>query len=485
MTRAPNRLKALLLIGAATLYAGAAFADGSDSETQVRGETTVQDGSSVDQRIEDLENQIQDLKRAQAAKFAETKRVQDEQVKVTLDNGRPTFKTADGNFTAALRALIQFDAAYYDDSDLTVANDLSSGTNFRRARFGIEGTAFKNWEYSFIGEFGGSGVEAPKISQASVQYNGWAPVSIIAGAYAPYITLEDSGGAADTIFLERASSVDIVRSIAAGDGRSGVGVTAAGEEYFAHFSYTGGVVGDAEVFDEQQAVLGRAAGLLVNEGTFKVIVGANASYVFDLNEPTAGPSAVEVARFRDRPELRVSGTRLVDTGNINAEDTTHWGVDAGVLFQNFYAEAGYYQFGAERTGVLDSVDFDGWYAQGSWLVTGESRRYDNKRGAFRSPKVDKPLNGGEGSGAGAWEVALRYSTIDLNDNAGNAGAVTPAGGIRGGEQDIWTLGLNWYANSFVRVQTNYQLIDVERLNGAGAQIGGDARALSLRLQFAL
>jgi phosphate-selective porin OprO/OprP len=74
--------------------------------------------------------------------------------------------------------------------------------------------------------------------------------------------------------------------------------------------------------------------------------------------------------------------------------------------------------------------------------------------------------------------------LDLNDNAGAPGAATPAGGVRGGKQTISTVGLNWYPNRTVRFLLDYQWADIDRLNGAGADIGADFQALSLRSQVA-
>ncbi len=57
----------------------------------------------------------------------------------------------------------------------------------------------------------------------------------------------------------------------------------------------------------------------------------------------------------------------------------------------------------------------------------------------------KPLqNFKPGEGWGAWELAARYSYIDLNDNP-----------INGGRLGTITGGINWYLNPNTKFQFNY------------------------------
>jgi phosphate-selective porin OprO/OprP len=86
--------------------------------------------------------------------------------------------------------------------------------------------------------------------------------------------------------------------------------------------------------------------------------------------------------------------------------------------------------------------FSGGYGQVSWFATGEQRPYSAKKGAFKSPKITRPFDLSQGDW-GAFELAARYSHLDLND-----------GGLTGGELTATTLGANWYVNNNVRFMGN-------------------------------
>src|SRR5690348_4564131 len=70
---------------------------------------------ALEKRNEELEQQIADLKGQVAAGQGQIREEIHAQPTVALANGRPTFSTPDGNFKFALRSVVQFDAAKYDE----------------------------------------------------------------------------------------------------------------------------------------------------------------------------------------------------------------------------------------------------------------------------------------------------------------------------------------------------------------------------------
>ncbi|HMB70307.1 MAG TPA: porin, partial [bacterium] len=121
------------------------------------------------------------------------------------------------------------------------------------------------------------------------------------------------------------------------------------------------------------------------------------------------------------------------------------------------------EFLSASTAALDDSDptFTGWYAFGSWFLTGEHRPYKQSSGTFDRPEPASNFDG-EG-GVGAWELAVRMSRIDLDD-----------GDIAGGRLDDVTVGLNWYLNPNFRWMANYVLADLED--------AGSSHALLTRFQ---
>ena len=131
--------------------------------------------------------------------------------------------------------------------------------------------------------------------------------------------------------------------------------------------------------------------------------------------------------------------------------------------------------------VPPNPSFSGWYAQASWMLTGESRIYNPVDSRFDAPKTNYNFNPEAGTW-GAFELAARYSRLDLNYRQGVLGTAPVLGAVRGGEQKIGTLGLNWYLNPSMRIMLDYQHVEIDRLSATGLQTGQTYNAVAARGQ---
>lgn len=175
-----------------------------------------------------------------------------------------------------------------------------------------------------------------------------------------------------------------------------------------------------------------------------------------LNAPPRGN-----VRFRSIPEIFVgeAGPGLVGTTGQavpGAANGTPFFVDTGLMsavrdVNTFGLEAlmvhGPLSFQSEvMSASVDQVGggsfFWGNYSQVGYFLTGEHRPYDRKLAVI--DRVMPNQSFGKGGGIGAWEVATRFSHIDLTDGA-----------IIGGRMDNMTFGVNWYINPYVRWEFNY------------------------------
>jgi len=435
-----------------------------------------------------------------------------------LDSGRPVISTPDGRFSANLIAVMQFDVADYfqrsagplatdlrragSASDNTRARELSNGTTFRRARIGIGGRAFGDFEYSALFDFGGSGQEdSGHVQELWLQYSGWKPAHFRVGAFAPFIGLEDAGSTNGMLFLERPASADIARSLAGGDYREAGQVTFNTSRWFASGAITGRLVNTAgssatQPYDSQLGFIARLAALPVRSADNIVHIGIHGSYVAhpaDTGGPDAAANAVRYGiQLRERPELRVDGTRLIDTGAIDANHAYTAGIEFAAQHRNLMLQSEYERIGIDRRNpALSNPRFHGFYVEGSWIITGQQRRYNSGNFAFDGPQVSGSFNPARGNW-GVWELALRYSDTDLNYRAGAPGTAPLPDAVRGGDQQIVSAGINWYLNSIARIMLDYQHVRIDHLSPnattfvtpVGAQVGQSYSAGAMRFQFA-
>lgn len=476
---------------------------------------------------------VQTVQAAQAkdeATAAAAAKLAPSSVVTTIAAGRPVWSTADGRFTATVHGILQMDAGLYSQApagpiatdlrrsgpalgasssnvDLAHARDLKDGVDFRRARLGVEGTAFSDWDYKLILDFGGSGVEnAGQLYEGWVQYSGLKPLRLRVGAFSPSIGLEDQASTNSMPFLERSAIEDMARGLAAGDTRISAEAFANGPHYLVSGAITGRTIGvintgtaaaTAQTFGDPLGFVGRAAVSPFHGDDWMLHFGVHGSYV-DRPANATGPGTSGVIpitsyteAFSNTQELRVDGTKLINTGNLSADHASTVGLEFAAQKGPFLLQSEYERFDISRTDGVASPHFHGWYVEGLWMLAGGARKYNAQTAAFDAPVVTRPFSLRDHAW-GAWELGLRYADADLNYHAGLAGAAPGVDAIRGGEDRNLAVGLNWYPNALVRFMLDYQHVRIDRLSPnatlyqtpVGAQIGQTYDTVSVRSQFA-
>jgi len=204
-----------------------------DAQAQAQVQPSAQ-AQAQQAQLDALNEQLADLKTQQTTANADIITLKaPPPVTVSLPNGKPALASSDGRFSANIKAIVMFDAgAYLQKHNLPAtitgaARDLNDGTNFRRARFGIDGKLYKNFDYGLIYEFGGSGAEdAGHIQEAWLQYSGLKPFRIRLGAFEPNIGLAAAVSTSQMPLMERPAPAEVARNVAAGDSRVAFQVSA-------------------------------------------------------------------------------------------------------------------------------------------------------------------------------------------------------------------------------------------------------------------
>jgi phosphate-selective porin OprO/OprP len=224
-----------------------------------------------------------------------------------------------------------------------------------------------------------------------------------------------------------------------------------------------------------------------------------------LNSGTNAGGGSTALRFRDRPEIRVDGTRLIDTGNIAAKTGDMIALDAEGNWQNFYLGGEWAQFKMDRqcgavtlaqnalcassAAVIDHPTFKGWTVEGSWIITGETKTYspsaiNNEVGGYNMPVPSQPFSLA-GNSWGAWELVARYSNTNMNWNTNQLAATGQLAGILGGQERIMAVGINWYLNRNIRIMLDDNIVSVSKGTQAlPDRDSQDFNVVGLRFQYA-
>jgi phosphate-selective porin OprO/OprP len=288
--------------------------------------------------------------------------------------------------------------------------------------------------------------------------------------------------------MERASAGVIATNIAAGDFRSTFGTRWYNDTFWAGAYVTGpstGAIHSASSINppgttEQYGVVARAAGQIVSGKDYSLHLGADAQFLI---QPAHNLIAnTQTLALSDRPELRLDPTTLISTGAMaGVSGAQVYSAEAAATYGPLILQGEYLWFNVDRNALpgLTSVKFQGGYAQAGYVLTGETHKYNPGSASYGGIVPDNPFSL-TGGGWGAWEIAARASTIDLNDQ------LATANGVAGGRQTVYTAALNWYVNRNVRFMFNYLHGTVAKQVSATnfGDTGSKFDAVAMRTQWA-
>lgn len=426
------------------------------------------DVNALVQRLQELEQKVKILER----KGELDKEATAEKAKAipTLSIGASGLQatSADTNFTFALRGLLQIDTRTYFGDGGIQGND---SFLVRRARPIFSGTVFRDFDFMFNPDFGGSTVQIFD-AYLNYRYEPWLQARI--GKFKSPVGLEYLQSDQVTLFNERALPTALV------PGRD-VGFQIWGDVSGGVMSYAAGVfngLGDGRSssntdFDDHHEFAGRLffqpfkkTGL---DGLRGLGLGLGGSWGdYSVTNSVGLPNGNGYITDGQQQFFAYNPA----TGAAVA-DGEHWRLaPQGYYYFGPFGLLGEYTVASQRVrrniAPFESarLQHTGWQVAASWVLTGEDASFTGltPRNAF------DPHNGKWG----AFQVVGRYSELDIDDDTFPlyANPLTSATGAQ-----AWSAGLNWYLNKNLTIKTSYARTT---FTGGGAGAGATAPAAVTR-----
>lgn len=422
----------------------------SDLDAAVAGEED-SDKESLEERLAALEEKYGDLDESQ------------DELSSSL---KGYVRTGNSGSKMKLSGRIHFDMWGYPDESPGVNgfetgdldDDVADRVGFRRLRFGVAGDVWKNMVYKIEMEFaGGNDVEFRDAYLGFTELP-WLQTVLIGNQKRPY-GLDHLNSSRYNVFIERPFVIEAFNQ----DARR-LGIQSYGVSDDLAYNWRYGVFNQRLVQDEGNYISnhwqGQVAGRFANTIWYDECSGGRGYAHWAISGTWADPdgnqnvenyadSGINEARFRTRPEARTV-SRWLDTGLIvGAEDYTLLGLENVVNIGALQWCGEYQQVWLNRESDSE-LQFHGGYFYLSYFLTGEHIPWDRETGCLDRVEpfenfflVDTCCDGVRG-GWGAWQIAARYSYLDLSDND-----------IQGGIGESVTAGVNWYWNPWAKWQFNY------------------------------
>lgn len=401
-------------------------------------------------RIEKLEERLEKLEEKEKKRYKEGEK----EIRVYFKNGFK-MRTLDNSFKFQAGGRIMHDWGFFseDQKYLTNHGAQENGARFRRVRLFMAGMLYKTikfkWDIDVDGGANGVTFKDMFIGMTRIPIVGDFQV----GHFKRPASLDSVTSSNYLTFMERSLTNTFFKTRNTG---------------FAFFNQhfnkrlTWFIFFNKETserppdfnFDGDWNVTSRITGLPYISANSKRWAHLGASWSYE----KATDNQVTFAAARDSEIVNT----ILTTGAIKARAFNIVGLEGAVNWNQFSVQ-GEYVFTNVDKSFSQNGDLDSFYVEVSWYLTGEHRHYSRKNGAIGRFKPNHNFswnkNWSEGHGTGAFQFAVRYAELDLNDSAA---------GIEGGEQSSFTVGLNWELNPMSRVMYNYVHADFSDRTGAGS-----------------
>ncbi len=378
---------------------------------------------------------------AMTAAIGVTTEAEDDDIKVFWKDSL-RLESADGNNKLRLGGRIHWENAFFGDDEFG-GKSVDDGDVFRRSRIYLSGQVQERYDFKMQFDFAGGDADFKDV------YFGIKEVPVFGnlrvGQFKEPLSLEELISSNSNSTIERANVNRLVPSRSAGimayNNFADMRISAAAGLFRGADDSYGNYRGDG------YAATARLSGLpyLSEDASQLLHLGVGYSYRDDDTATYKLSSDHSLA-----PSWKHSISDVDNTGVL--------GLEAALKLGSFSVQSEWVQADVDAP---EGGDLDGYYVQAGYVLTGESRSYDQKLGAFKGVSPSSKFL--EDGGIGAWEAVLRWSNLDFSDLAPNQ------------EIDTWTIGVNWYLNKNIRAMLNY----------SHAELDDDkVDVIATRLQFA-
>ena len=357
------------------------------------------------------------------------------------------FESANKDFQLWFDNRVMVDGAAFFGSD---DDNIGNGTKIRRARFAIKTRVWKNWGGELDVDFSSDELS---VKDAFIRY-GWDNGIVKIGNFKEPFSMEATTSSRYQSFMESPMVTEMAPGRHIGFGAS---------YWINHFLFQAGVFTNVmnNVLiedqnknvgtDEGYSLTGRVVWIPLNKDNKLIHLGGSVSYRTPTVPEYGDP--VQAFRINMRAETDVNRKKYIDTDFIeNSKYALMAGGEIAAQYKNIKLQGEYIMQDIHRKNDLQKVNLQGWFAAATWMITGENYVYNSSESEFTRIGMKK-------NGKGAIEAALRYSYMDANDLDA---------GVKGGEAEIITAGLNYYVNPSVKFMLNYSWVNQDRYaNGRG------------------